>query len=159
MIDRTTVKIWDAAKGQESLTLKGHTSRVTSVAFSPDGKRLASASYDQTVKVWDARPWTPELRVEQQALGLVRFYSTPPISKDELLDRIRADATVSEPVRERALEFARQWPEVMSKQCSGRKAWYNRYYESQDARGCNWLNILFDHEYVWVCERGSVEVR
>ena len=60
-------------------------------------------------KVWDARPWTPELRAEQEALSLVRFYSTPPISKDELLARIRADATVSEPVRERALEFARQW--------------------------------------------------
>ena len=57
-----------------------------------------------------ARPWTPELRAEQEALSLVRFYSTPPISKDELLTRIRADATVSEPMRERALEFARQWP-------------------------------------------------
>ena len=61
-----TVKVWDAATGQESLTLKGHTGVVTSVAFSPDGQRLASASYDQTVKIWDARPWTPELRARQR---------------------------------------------------------------------------------------------
>ena len=42
--DDQTVKVWDATSGQEMLTLKGHTDRVRSVAFSPDGKRLASAS-------------------------------------------------------------------------------------------------------------------
>lgn len=32
----------------------GHSSRVTSLAWSPNGKWLASASYDKTVHVWDA---------------------------------------------------------------------------------------------------------
>ena len=34
-------------------TLKGHTGEVSSVAFAPDGKTLATGSWDQTVKVWD----------------------------------------------------------------------------------------------------------
>ena len=31
-----------------------HSSLVTSVAFSPDGKAIVSGSPDQTIKVWDA---------------------------------------------------------------------------------------------------------
>ena len=39
-----TVRLWDAATGATLQKLKGHTDGVLSVAFSPDGKVLASAS-------------------------------------------------------------------------------------------------------------------
>jgi WD40 repeat protein/serine/threonine protein kinase len=35
-------------------TLVGHAGQVRSVAFSPDGKRIVTGSWDQTAKVWDA---------------------------------------------------------------------------------------------------------
>jgi WD40 repeat protein len=47
------VKLWDPATGEELLCLLGHTAPVTAVAVGRDG-RLASASGDKTIKLWDA---------------------------------------------------------------------------------------------------------
>ncbi len=42
-----------ACRGQQELTLTGFSNAVRSLAYSPDGKRLATASYDQIVRIWD----------------------------------------------------------------------------------------------------------
>ncbi|KAH6661852.1 WD40-repeat-containing domain protein, partial [Halenospora varia] len=47
-------KIWDASSGACVQTLEGHSDSITSVAFSHDSTRLASASRDSTAKIWDA---------------------------------------------------------------------------------------------------------
>ncbi len=52
-----TVRVWDAATGQERTVLRGHTDAVACVAVRPDGDRIASGGSDRTIKVWDpARP-------------------------------------------------------------------------------------------------------
>jgi hypothetical protein len=40
---------------KELRTMKGHTDRVWSIAFSPDGRTMASGSLDATIKIWDVR--------------------------------------------------------------------------------------------------------
>jgi len=46
----------NAVVAETTVTLKGHSGQVYSVAFNPDGKWIVSGSFDETVKVWDLSP-------------------------------------------------------------------------------------------------------
>ena len=66
-----TVHLWDVESGALKTILIGHTGRVTSVSFSPDGLTLASASWDATVHLWD---------VESGALKITLTGHTHPVA-------------------------------------------------------------------------------
>lgn len=58
----TNVKVWDLRKEAVVLTLEGHSDIVTGMSVSPDGSHLLTNSMDNTLRVWDVRPYAPENR-------------------------------------------------------------------------------------------------
>jgi RNA polymerase sigma factor (sigma-70 family) len=58
----------DAKAGAETSTpirsLRGHTGRLTSVAYSPDGTAIATGSWDGTARIWDAKTAVEVRRLE-----------------------------------------------------------------------------------------------
>ena len=56
-LEKVSIRIWEVATGKNIHTFWGHTTDVQDLAFSPDGKLLASGSYDGTILLWDMGPF------------------------------------------------------------------------------------------------------
>ena len=63
------VILHDAASGKRLLTMRGHEDQVSSVAYSPDGKTVASGSLDGTIRFWDLETGKELFRLQDHVAG------------------------------------------------------------------------------------------
>jgi WD40 repeat protein len=70
-----TIILWDVKSGKERHVLHGHSAAVSSVAFSPDGKMLASSAYNKTIKIWEVLTGRerPTFDAQSEAVFAVAF--------------------------------------------------------------------------------------
>jgi hypothetical protein len=72
-----SVEVLDAKSGLVLHTLIGHTAEVRGLAFSPDGRRIATSSWDRTIKLWDPATGREVFTLRGHTAGLLVVAFSP----------------------------------------------------------------------------------
>src|SRR5262249_25091031 len=90
--------------------------------FSPDGSRLALIN-KRIVKIWDARPLTPDAALEREAIGLLDLLFSKPLCKADVGGYLRNSATIRPQSRKLALSLVDRYQDVTDPQRFDDAAW------------------------------------
>jgi WD40 repeat protein len=71
------VRLYETATGKPLTILRGHEDRVVAAAFSPDGKRLVTASWDHTARIWEIATGKPLVTLKKQSSSLLTAAFSP----------------------------------------------------------------------------------
>jgi WD40 repeat protein len=71
------VSIWDGRITARRKTLEGHSSRISGIAYSPDGRLLASCSRDKSIRIWDTGNWTLRTLLRGHQAGVTSVVFRP----------------------------------------------------------------------------------
>ncbi len=71
------ISLWNTARGEEVGTLSGHKQGIWSLAFSPDGKTLASSGSERNIRLWNVATRSELLTIKSQDTALTELAFSP----------------------------------------------------------------------------------
>jgi WD40 repeat protein len=74
----SNLQVWDADTGQLLKTVEAHGEMIRALAWSPDGRRLASATYDQRIRIWNPDSWEMIREIDRAHGGELRTIAWSP---------------------------------------------------------------------------------
>jgi WD40 repeat protein len=86
-----SVRVWCAQTFELLGTLSGHTDEILCVCFSSDATKIATASDDSTVRIWETATMMESLRLEQNSYVSSVCFS---VSGDRIAFRVEMDSLV-----------------------------------------------------------------